>query len=193
MKNKKLQRMIVIGMMSSIAFLLHLLNFPIPPFPAFLEVDFGDIPALITAIILGPVAGILVELFKNVIDWVYTGSPTGVPVGHMANFVTGLLFILPTYFIYMKLRSKKGLTVGLVVGTVTMAIGMSVLNYFAFMPMYNFFLNMPVETGAALRNTIVAGILPFNLVKGVLLTVVFLLLFKVMDKWIIKQQRSFQV
>lgn len=192
MKNKKLQKMIVIGMMSSIAFLLHLLNFPIPPFPAFLEVDFGDVPALITAIILGPVAGILVELFKNVIDWVYTGSPTGVPVGHMANFVTGLLFILPTYFVYTKLRSKKGLTVGLIVGTITMAIGMSVLNYFAFMPMYNYFLNMPVETGAALRNTIVVGVLPFNIVKGVLLTVVFLLIFKVMDKWIIKQRQSFQ-
>lgn len=192
MKNKKLQKMIVIGMMSSIAFLLHLLNFPIPPFPAFLEVDFGDVPALITAIILGPVAGILVELFKNVIDWVYTGSPTGVPVGHMANFVTGLLFILPTYFVYTKLRSKKGLTVGLIIGTITMAIGMSVLNYFAFMPMYNYFLNMPVETGEALRNTIVLGVLPFNIVKGVLLTVVFLLIFKVMDKWIIKQRQSFQ-
>lgn len=193
MKNKKLQKMIVIGMMSSIAFLLHLLNFPVPPFPAFLEVDFGDIPALITAIILGPVAGILVEVLKNVIDWVYTGSPTGVPVGHMANFVTGILFILPTYFIYTKLSSKKGLTFGLVVGTITMAIGMSVLNYFAFMPMYNYFLNMPVETGAALRSTIVAGVLPFNLVKGVLVTVVFLLIFRVMDKWIIKQQRSFQI
>ncbi|MBQ0138700.1 MAG: ECF transporter S component [Kurthia sp.] len=193
MKNKKLQKMIVIGMMSSIAFLLHLLNFPIPPFPAFLEVDFGDIPALITAIILGPVAGITVELLKNIIDWVYTGSPTGVPVGHMANFVTGILFILPTYFIYKKLRSKKGLTFGLIIGTVTMAIGMSVLNYFAFMPMYNFFLNVPVETGAALRSTIVAGILPFNLIKGVLVTVVFLLIFRVMDKWIIKQQRSFQL
>lgn len=193
MKNKKLQRMIIIGMMSSIAFLLHLLNFPIPPFPAFLEVDFGDIPALVTAIILGPVAGILVELLKNIIDWVYTGSPTGVPVGHLANFVTGLLFILPTYFIYNKLRSKKGLTVGLVLGTITMAVGMSVANYFVFMPMYNYFLNMPVETGAALRNTIVVGILPFNIVKGILVTVVFLLIFKVMDKWITKQQQSFQV
>ncbi|HEY4531740.1 MAG TPA: ECF transporter S component, partial [Kurthia sp.] len=149
MKNKKLLRMIAIGMMSAIAFLLHLVNFPIPPFPNFLEVDFGDIPALIAVIIMGPVAGILVELLKNVIDWVYIGSPTGVPVGHLANFVTGLLFILPTYFVYTKLKTKKGLTIGLILGTATMAIGMSVLNYFVFMPMYNYFLNMPVETGAA--------------------------------------------
>ncbi|GEK30718.1 riboflavin transporter [Kurthia zopfii] len=191
MKNKKLLRMIAIGMMSAIAFLLHLVNFPIPPFPNFLEVDFGDIPALIAVIIMGPVAGILVELLKNVIDWVYIGSPTGVPVGHMANFVTGLLFILPTYFVYTKLKTKKGLTIGLILGTATMAIGMSVLNYFVFMPMYNYFLNMPVETGAALRNTIVIGVLPFNIIKGVLVTIVFLLLYRVMNNWMIKQQKVF--
>jgi len=191
MKNKKLLRMIAIGMMSAIAFLLHLVNFPIPPFPNFLEVDFGDIPALIAVIIMGPVAGILVELLKNVIDWVYIGSPTGVPVGHLANFVTGLLFILPTYFVYTKLKTKKGLTIGLILGTATMAIGMSVLNYFVFMPMYNYFLNMPVETGAALRNTIVIGVLPFNIIKGVLVTVVFLLLYRVMNNWMTKQQKVF--
>lgn len=191
MKNKKLLRMIAIGMMSAIAFLLHLVNFPIPPFPNFLEVDFGDIPALIAVIIMGPVAGILVELLKNVIDWVYIGSPTGVPVGHLANFVTGLLFILPTYFVYTKLKTKKGLTIGLILGTATMAIGMSVLNYFVFMPMYNYFLNMPVETGAALRNTIVIGVLPFNIIKGVLVTIVFLLLYRVMNNWMTKQQKVF--
>lgn len=191
MKNKKLLRMIAIGMMSAIAFLLHLVKFPIPPFPNFLEVDFGDIPALIAVIIMGPVAGILVELLKNVIDWVYIGSPTGVPVGHMANFVTGLLFILPTYFVYTKLKTKKGLTIGLILGTATMAIGMSVLNYFVFMPMYNYFLNMPVETGSALRNTIVIGVLPFNIIKGVLVTIVFLLLYRVMNNWMIKQQKVF--
>lgn len=192
MKNKKLRHMIAIGMLSSIAFLLHLINFPIPPFPNFLEVDFGDIPALVAMIIMGPLAGILVELLKNVIDWVYTGSPTGVPVGHMANFVTGLLFILPTYFVYKKLSTKKGLGIGLVVGTISMAVGMSVLNYFVFMPMYNYFLNMPVETGAALRATIVAGVLPFNIIKGILVTIVFLLLFNVMGKWMTKERRSFQ-
>lgn len=62
-KNVKLQSFITIGMLSSISFLLMLFNFPIPPFPAFLEVDFSDMPALLAAITMGPVAGILVELF----------------------------------------------------------------------------------------------------------------------------------
>ena len=59
-----------------------------------------------------------------------------------------------------------------------MAIGMSILNYYVFLPMYAYFLNFPMETGTALFNTIIFGILPFNLIKGILVTVVMIVLFK---------------
>ena len=129
-------------MLSSIAYILMLLNFPVPPFPNFLMIDFSDIPALIAALIFGPMAGILVELIKNVLDYFMTGSETGVPIGHMANFIAGILFVLPSYYIYNKLKTKKGMTFALVTGTLLMAIIMSVLNYFIILPAYSFFLNM---------------------------------------------------
>ncbi len=189
MKNTKLQKMTAVGMLSAIAALLMLFQFPLPPFPAFLQIDFSDVPALLATVTLGPVAGIGVAFFKNVINWFMQGSPTGVPVGHIANFVTTLLFIMPVYFIQRRMKSRKGLTFGLVTGTVTMAVGMSLLNYFVFMPMYNYFLNMPVETGAVLVKSIAIGILPFNILKGVILTIVVMVLFKVLHTWIEKQQR----
>ncbi|HSP22305.1 MAG TPA: ECF transporter S component [Planococcus sp. (in: firmicutes)] len=191
MKNKKLQSMIAIGMLSSISFILMLFNFPLPALPAFLKVDFSDVPALIAAITMGPVAGILVAFFKNVLDWLFAGSPTGVPVGHMANFATSILFILPVYAIYRKFSSKKGMVYGLAAGTLSMAIGMSLLNYLVFLPMYTYFLNMPAQTGNALFGTIVLGILPFNLIKGIALTAVVLLMFSSMHAWIEKQRRYY--
>ena len=191
MRNKKLLKMIVIGMLSSISFVLMLFNFPLPALPAFLKVDFSDVPALVAAITMGPVAGIFVALFKNILDWLFSGSPTGVPVGHMANFATSILFILPVYFIYQKVTSKKGMAFGLAIGTLSMAIGMSILNYFVFLPMYTYFLNMPEITGSALYTTIVLGILPFNIIKGVLLTMVVLLMFASMQPWIEKQRAQF--
>lgn len=191
MKNMKLQKMVTVGMLAAISALLMLFQFPIPPFPAFLQIDFSDVPALLATVTLGPVAGIAVALLKNIINWLMQGSPTGVPVGHIANFVTTLLFVLPVYFIQRRMKSKKGLTFGLVVGTITMAIGMSLLNYVAFMPMYNYFLNVPVETGAVLAKSIAVGILPFNIVKGVLLTIVAVVLFKALGKWITMQQRVY--
>lgn len=188
MKKSKVRVMVSVGMLSSIAYILMLLNFPIPPFPNFLLIDFSDIPALIAALIFGPLAGILVEFFKNVLNYFMTGSATGVPVGHMANFVAGTLFILPTYYLYTKLKTSKGMSFALVIGSFTMAIIMSVLNYFVILPAYTFFLNFPAMSTTQMRQLIVTGILPFNVIKGMLISLIFMLIFTKMQPWINKQR-----
>lgn len=187
-QNLKLRSFVTIAMLSSVSFVLMLFNFPLPWFPVFLQIDFSDVPALIAAITMGPVAGILVELMKNVLDWIFSGTPTGVPVGHMANFMTGVLFILPAYFLYKKFATVTGLTVGLVAGTISMAVGMSVLNYFAFLPMYSYFLGWG---SFDMYETIVLGILPFNLIKGIMLMVIAILLFRTMKVWIENQRAQY--
>lgn len=184
----KLRSFVTVGMLSGISFILMLLNFPLPWFPAFLQIDFSDVPALIAAITMGPVAGILVELVKNVLDWVYTGAPEGIPVGHMANFVTGMLFIFPAYFVYKKIPSVKGLMIGLIISTIVMSIGMAALNYVAFLPMYTYLLGMPQFD---MYETVVLGILPFNIVKGILMFVVMTMLYRTMRVWIENQRRQY--
>ncbi|WP_066060877.1 ECF transporter S component [Neobacillus soli] len=180
-KNTRVKAYVSIGMLSSIAYLLMLLNFPLPPFQGFLLIDFSDIPALIAALLFGPIAGILVEFFKNVLNYIATGSQTGIPVGHIANFLAGILFILPTYYVYNKIKTRKGMTLALILGTSTMAVIMSVLNYFFILPAYTALLHYP-----DLRNYVVPGILPFNIIKGVVMSFVFMLLFTRMQAWINK-------
>ncbi|WNS74077.1 ECF transporter S component [Bacillus sp. DTU_2020_1000418_1_SI_GHA_SEK_038] len=187
MKRFSVKALVSIGMLSSISYVLMLLNFPLPPFPQFLMIDFSDIPALIAALVFGPLAGILVELFKNILDYFMTGSATGVPVGHISNFIAGILFVLPTYYVYNKLKTRKGMTFGLVIGTAIMAVMMSILNYFIILPAYTFFLNMPAMSAPEMRTMIVTGILPFNIVKGLIITIVFMLIFARMSTWISKQ------
>lgn len=190
MNSKKLRRMVIIAMLGSVATILMQFNFPLPTIPAFLKFDFSEIPAILAILTMGPIAGITVELLKNVLHWFLSGSPTGVPVGEIANFATGLLFILPIYFIFNKFRSIKGLSVGLITGTVAMAVGMSFLNYVVFIPMYMYFLNMPAMTGSEIYTMIILGILPFNLFKGAILMVLTLLLFNKMKNWIEQQRKS---
>lgn len=182
-KTKKInvKAYVSIGMLSSIAYLLMLLNFPLPLFPNFLFVDFSDIPALIAALIFGPVAGILVELFKNVLNYLATGSQTGIPVGHIANFLAGIVFVLPTYYVYNRLKTKKGMTLALIAGTVIMAVVMSILNYVIILPAYTVLMGFP-----DMRNLVVPAILPFNLLKGIMMSVIFMLLFVRMQAWINK-------
>ena len=181
MKKQDLKMFVGIGMFGSIAFILMLLNFPLPPFPSFLNVDLSDVPALLAAIIFGPVAGILVELVKNVLDFVITGSETGIPIGHIANFVAGVTFVLPTYYIYNKMSSKKGLIIGLVTSTICMAIFMSFMNFYVFLPAYG----MLGGFGAQIKY-VAAVILPFNIIKGLMMSVVFVLLFSRLRVWIKK-------
>lgn len=172
---------VYIGMLSSIAYLLMLLNFPLPPFPNFLFVDFSDIPALIATILLGPLAGIAVVFLKNALNFIMIGSPTGVPVGHIANFLAGVVFILPTYYFYQRMKTKKGMLIALVLGTITMSVLMSIANYLFILPAYTFFLQAP-----DMRNLVVPAILPFNIVKGVMMSTVFMLLFIRMNRWMSK-------
>jgi riboflavin transporter len=187
MKKIKIKALVSIGMLSSISYILMLLNFPLPPFPNFLMIDFSDIPAIIAALIFGPMAGVLVELFKNILDYFMTGSATGVPVGHTANFIAGTIFVLSTHFIFLKLKSKKGMTFALVGASIIMAIVMSILNYFVILPAYTFFLNVPAMSAPDTRQMVVSAILPFNLVKGLIVTGIFMIIYVRLHSWIGKQ------
>jgi riboflavin transporter len=187
MRKMNIRALVLIGVFSAISYLLMLLNFPLPPFPNFLLVDFSDVPALIAAILYGPLAGVFVELLKNVLNYFMVGSPTGVPVGHIANFMAGITFILPTYYVYHKTKSKKGMLAGLVTGTAVMALMMSVLNYYVFLPAYTIFLGAPAMSAPETKALVVSAILPFNAVKGAMITIVFMLLFVRLHQWLQKQ------
>ncbi|MRX71037.1 ECF transporter S component [Bacillus lacus] len=187
MKQSKLRKNIAVGMLSSIAYILMMLDFPFPGLPPFLKIDFSDVPAIIAALVFGPIAGITVEAVKNVLHYLIQGSATGVPVGQMANFIAGSLFILPAALIFRKLQSAKGLLAGLALGTLLMTVVMSILNYYVILPAYTLFLNMPAMSAVETRQTIVAGILPFNFVKGIIIASVFMILFSKLQPWLKNQ------
>ena len=67
-KNSVVQ-MVSVAMLSSIAYLLMMLDFPFPGLPPFLKIDFSDVPALIAAIIFSPIAGVIVEAIKNILHY----------------------------------------------------------------------------------------------------------------------------
>jgi riboflavin transporter FmnP len=186
-EKRNVKKLVAVGTFSAIAYLLMMLNFPIPLLPTFLLIDFSEIPALLAAIMFGPIAGVAVEAIKNLLHYFIQGSGTGVPVGQLANFLAGVLFIIPAAYLFQKFRSSKGLTYGLALGTVIMTLMMSVLNYYVILPAYTFFLNAPALSSEQARELIVTGILPFNMIKGMMITFIFMMLFAKMKPWIQRQ------
>ena len=187
-QNKKrtlsVPKMTKIAMLSVIAFVLFQIDTPLPFFPAFLNIDASDLPAVIGGFAMGPLAGVAIEAIKNILHLLQT--KTG-GVGELANFVIGISLVVPSALIYMKHKTKKSAIIGLAVGTLTMAVVGALANYFVLIPFYAqvWPLDAIIEMGTVVNPAIdsvmtmvIYGVLPFNIVKGFVLSVLTLLLYK---------------
>ena len=97
--------MVKISILGVMSFILMFMNLPLPIFPAFLKIDFADIPSVIGGFALGPVAGIMIQLIKNILHFMFDNSTGG--VGEISNFIVGGSFVLVSSSIYHAMRSKK--------------------------------------------------------------------------------------
>jgi riboflavin transporter len=190
MQKGKIKQMVTVSMLSTIAYVLMMLDFPFPGLPPFLKIDFSEVPALLAAVIFGPLAGVMVEAIKNMLHYGIVGSFTGVPVGQLANFIAGILFILPVSYMFRKKHTVKRLSIGLVLGTVLMTLTMGLLNYLVILPAYTWFLGAEPMTNDMMINVILVGITPFNLIKGTIIALLFLILFTRLRPWVIRQISS---
>nr|WP_318539260.1 ECF transporter S component [Terribacillus saccharophilus] len=189
MRSSKLTKSITFALLGAISMVLMLLNFPLPFLPPYLKIDFSEIPVLIAALLFSPLAGVAVEAIKNLLYLIFTGA--GDPVGVVANFLAGMLFVMPVAYFYHKFKAgKKTLISGLATGTVAMAVGMGVLNYFVVLPLYSIFLGSPVMSADAKWIAVIGGILPFNLLKGIIIAIVFIPLFAKLKPWFAKRKRT---
>ncbi len=171
MRNSKLQLMTKIGILSAIAFIVMFFEFPVPFFPPFLKIDLSDIPAIIGAFAFGPVAGVTIELIKNLLHLIFRNETGG--IGELANFLTGGSFVLVAGLIYFRKKSKTYALMALLAGTVTMSLVMCFANYFILIPVY-----APAMPKPEVMKMIYTAIFPFNLFKGVVVSAITLLIYK---------------
>ena len=180
--------LVKVSVLGAISFLLMLFDFPLWFAPSFLKFDFSDVPALIGSFALGPFAGVLVQLVKNLLNLALEGTGTAA-VGELANFVVGSIFVFTAGFFYHRNKSFKNAVIGMVAGIIAMTISISIINYYVMIPLYAKIFGWPIEQIVALgtavnkfvvdfKTLILFAVVPFNLVKGILVTLVTILLYK---------------
>ena len=191
MKNQssKLLKLIILSLFGTISMVLLFLNFPLPFLPPYLKIDFGEVPTLLAALIFTPMAGVIVQLIKNLLYLLFTGAAD--PVGVFANFVAGITFVIPIAMIYHKFKGKKSLVSGLMAGTVIMTIAMGLVNYFVLLPIYSTIMGWGDMSSGVMLSTIMVGVVPFNLIKGVMMSLLFVPLFVKLKPWIKQKQANF--
>ena len=70
----KTRKLTVTAVLSAVAFLLAFIEFPVPLSPSFARMDMSDLPALIGAFAYGPLAGVVIELIKNLLGLMTSGT-----------------------------------------------------------------------------------------------------------------------
>ncbi|QHD15293.1 ECF transporter S component [Staphylococcus equorum] len=168
------KRLITISMLSAVSFILMFIKFPIPFLPPYLTLDFSDVPALLATFTLGPLAGIIVEFIKNLLNFLFN---LGDPVGPVANFLAASSFLLTAYYVTKNKYNLKSQIIGFTVATIVMTIILSILNYFVLLPLYGMIMNLS-DVVENVKIVIVSGVIPFNIIKGAIISIVFIVLFK---------------
>lgn len=187
MKRKRIFEICIIAIFGVIGFVLNLLEFGIPAvIPDFIKLHFSDLPALIIAFVINPIAGVLTCFVTHLlhIPLTYSGG-----IGEFANFLLGSVFVLIAGFIYRRKRSYGYAVAGCITGALVMAAVSLPVNYYITYPVYMEI--MPVEAILNAYNKIWSGSepltlfksilffnVPFNAVKGLIVSFVTVVSFK---------------
>lgn len=182
MRNSRTKKIVVLALLSAIAYLLILLDFPLLPSFSFLKLDFSDIIVFISSFIYGPSGGATVAFIRSLLHFITTGASLPNLVGDATSFLASLLFMAPVYLFYKRYPTQKKHLWGLVLGTISLTIFMSLANYFVITPVYVKL--MGFSYGIPMSQVILTGILPFNLIKGSAISVIFVLVHKQILPWL---------
>lgn len=174
------KKLTTLGIMAALSVILvALVHFPILPSAPFLEYDPADVPIFLTTFLMGPLCGFILTIVVSLIQG-FTVSTSGGIIGVMMHiFATGA-FVWVGGMIYKHNRTRRGAVISLILGVLAMTATMIVWNII-FTPIYS---GMPRAAVIAMLPT---AIIPFNLLKSGINSLLTFILYKKLSKLIFKK------
>lgn len=183
----KINRMTLISIMSVLSVILDIFGFYLVP--NMYKVNAGELPCIIGAFAMGPVAGILIEAVKIILNIIINGTQTAF-IGEFANFVMGCCFVLPASIVYFRYKTRKKALTGLALGTVICVVAGVLLNRFLLLPMYAGIyyggdvgrlvgeIGKSADVVSGMGTLLVWIVVPCNLIKCVGVSIITMLIYK---------------
>lgn len=168
-------RLALVACLGALSFVLMLFEFPIIPVAPYLKVDFSDVIVLIATLIDGPVTGIAVAVMKAVLHALVNGLSVGTLLGSFSDLLAAVALLLPFGWLMKRSRSPKQFWASAVVGTILMTVLMALANWWVLTPLYMKLWSW--KPTLPIVQLVVTGVVPFNLVKGLLVAVVTALIY----------------
>ena len=164
---KALQNTLLTAILSAAALVIFFIEFPLIP-SSHLKMDFSDIPAIIAGVLINPLAGVVVELVKNLLEMLFKGLGTTMGFGNLMNFLVGVAFVVPFSVI---IRAVKEPVKGFFLASAAAAISMLAVgffgNYLVTPAYFEVFVGVEIDGAQALGYAVAAT--GFNALKSAIL------------------------
>jgi len=197
-KRMSTRKLTSLALLSALAAVLMFIETALPFMPPFLKLDISEIPVLLGAFAFGPGSAVIIELIKNLIHMPFSSTAF---VGELANFLAGSFFAGTAGIVYHFFKSKKGAVLAMAAGTLVMTVFTSLFNYFFLLDFYTKFYGMSMDDIIAMTaavniyvkdmyTIIVFAFIPFNLFKGIVVSLITALLYKRVSPLLHGKKRS---
>lgn len=175
MIEKRTKKLAFIGILAAMAWIISFFSFPLLYWVPFLKIDFSDVPILLGMYVYGPLSGIGIAAIRSLLSYAASGGEAGFPIGDSAAFIATVVYTLPMYYLIKnsKLNRKRMMVAG-GLGTLALTVTLTILNWLVIAPLYMKVMGFDV---GPIRQYLAISVIPFNLAKGILVSIVFFSLF----------------
>jgi len=176
-------RIATVGILSALGVVLMLIEIPYP-FVPFLTFDLSDVVVLVIFVRYGWKDAMLVGLLKAVVHLLFKGAVGPLAIGQITAFIASMSYVLGMYLTTNRLNLNRYLGAGITVVIVTLIL--TVANYVFITPIWfggTTYLDVQswvtpeafgLSTGGGYLAAILIAYVPFNILKGILITGSFL-------------------
>ena len=190
----KVKTIAFVGLMGAISTVLMLFRFPIPFMPPFMSFDLSGVMEILGGFMFGPFAAICIIVVKILLQLVIQGS-FSFGTGELQGLILSSCYVLPALFIYSRNKTKKNAAIGMAVSTVIVAVAAIITNLYLIIPFYVKLFGMTMDDIIAMCTAVnpamkdamtmaLFGILPFNLIKYGVTSLVTFIIYKRLSKLI---------
>ncbi|MCP9327827.1 ECF transporter S component [Liquorilactobacillus satsumensis] len=178
------RRYVIASFLAGLSYLLMFLSFAVIPLVPYMKIDFSDLPILFGMFLFGPLGGIEIAILRSLLYFLISGPSIASLIGVSTNLLASLCFCLPVFYILRKSHDVTASNIGrsILAGTASLTVVLSLANYFVITPLYMAVLGMKLSL--PLSHLVLYGVVPFNLIKGVLVGTAFWLLFTKLRVWL---------
>lgn len=177
-------RMAYIAIFTAISYAIGLLDFSLLPGSpvSFLKLDFSNVFVLVGGFALGPIAGTIIAVLKEVLHAITVGQTAF--VGELANILMVLPYMLIPSIIYKKFKGFKTVIWTVVLGCVAQCAISLPVNYLLTFPAFFKAFGGTWEAGQKLFLEVWYWALLFNFIKTICISVVVFVIYKPLSRLI---------